>query len=161
MILKIRCQSREISEKAILVAQKNADFHGVSDRLEIIQGDFFSFFPSPLGGEGPRSGGEGCFDFIISNPPYVSESEMTVLPPTILKYEPHAALRAGSQGLDFYPAIAQFSKNHLKENGFVAVEIGDTQAEAIKNIFSKTGFSNIQIKRDYAGKDRVLWANYF
>jgi release factor glutamine methyltransferase len=86
---------------------------------------------------------------------------MTGLSPTILKYEPHAALRAGLRGLDFYPAIAEFSKNHLQENGFVAVEIGDTQALAVQNIFSKTGFSNIKIKRDYAGKDRVLWANGF
>lgn len=145
---ELKMTAIEVSEKAILVAQKNAEFHGVSDRLQITYGDFFSSFPLPL----------ASYDFIISNPPYVSESEMLTLSPTILKYEPQSALRAGSQGLDFYPAIAEFSKNHLKENGVVAVEIGETQAESVQNIFSKTGFSNILIKKDYAQKDRVLLA---
>lgn len=143
---ELKMTAIEISEKAIFVAQKNAGFHGVSERLEIIHSDFFSFFPSPL----------ASYDFIISNPPYVSESEMFKLAPTILKYEPRNALVAGPQGLDFYPAIAEFSKNHLKENGFVAFEMGETQAKPVKIIFSKNGFSNIQIKKDYAQKDRVF-----
>lgn len=143
---ELKMTAIEVSEKAIAVAKKNADFHHVSDRLEIIHGDFFKEQIS-----------KNSYDFIISNPPYVSESEMLTLSPTILKYEPQNALIAGPQGLDFYPAIAEFSRNHLKENGFVAVEMGETQAESVKNIFLKSGFLTLQIKKDYGQKDRVLW----
>ena len=150
----------EISEKAIGIARKNAEKHGVVDRLNASVCDFLMACTGTRLRNGqakfcaPTSG----YDFIVSNPPYISTAEMNHLPETVKKFEPRIALEAGDEGLSFYPKIAEFAKNHLKTGGFLAVEIGEDQGYRAKTIFEEHGLSGVEVKKDLSGKERVVVA---
>jgi release factor glutamine methyltransferase len=73
-------------------------------------------------------------------------------------FEPRMALDGGQEGLDFFRALVCFSKDHLKPDGFMAVEIAENQGEAVVQIFCAAGFTT-RIKKDYAGLDRVVFAS--
>lgn len=99
------------------------------------------------------------FDLIISNPPYIPLSQKNTLENTVKDFEPHLALFSDDKkGIDFYKKIIQNAKNHLKENGFVAFELGINQSEDVKNLLLAQGFKNIKITKDLANIDRVITA---
>jgi release factor glutamine methyltransferase len=149
----------EISEKATQMARKNAEKHGVSDRLNISKADFLSPQNTEYGRRNTVDGRRSTqYDFIVSNPPYVSFEEMQRLPDTVKKFEPHQALEAGSDGLLFYPAIATFAKKHLKTKGLLAVEIGEDQGYRVAEIFKEVGFGEVEVRKDFARRDRVVVA---
>lgn len=140
----------DVSEAAIAVAQKNAQRHGVSSRLKMIQKDFLA--------DDAFSGIHDTFNFIVSNPPYISTREMAVLPPSVKDFEPHLALDGGEGGLRFYHKVLDLALSRLNTHGFVAVEIGEDQGEAVVQLFREAGFTT-QLKKDYAGLDRVVFAS--
>lgn len=134
----------DISEGAIQVTKKNAINHFPgNDNINIIQTDLFENI-------------DGKFDYILSNPPYISYEEMKDLSEDILSYEPHNALEAENDGLYFYEKIISLSGEYLNENGTVIFEIGYSQAKAVSEIFEKNGFTDIEVIKDLAGLDRVL-----
>lgn len=140
----------DISEAAIAVAQKNAQRHGVSDRLQLINADFLipnSELQTP-----------NIFDFIVSNPPYIPSHEIENLPASVKDFEPRMALNGGMDGLDFFRALVSFSQDHLKPDGFLAVEIAENQGESVVEIFRDAGFTT-HLKKDHAGLDRVVFAS--
>lgn len=94
-------------------------------------------------------------DFIVSNPPYITNSEMEELESVVKDHEPDLALRAGDDGLDFYGPLVEYAKNLLKEGGALMVEHGCAQGEAVRRIFGQGGLKNIMTIRDYGGNDRV------
>ena len=96
-------------------------------------------------------------DFIVSNPPYIRTDEMPSLQEEVKK-EPALALEAGDDGLIFYRKITKIWLPYLKRGGFIAVEIGDTQGEEVKDIFMKSKLTNIKIHKDFNGFDRVVSA---
>ena len=96
---------------------------------------------------------------VISNPPYIEASELPLLQKEV-QAEPATALDGGSDGLDFYRAIAQIWLPRLKSGGIVAVEIGETQAEKVSALFRGAGLSRIQIRPDFNGFDRVVSGVY-
>ena len=96
-------------------------------------------------------------DFIVSNPPYIRTDEMPCLQEEVKK-EPALALEAGDDGLIFYRKIIEIWLPYLKSGGFIAVEIGDTQGEEVKNIFMKAKLTNSKIHKDFNGLDRVVSA---
>jgi release factor glutamine methyltransferase len=96
------------------------------------------------------------YDLIVSNPPYVTADEMKALQPE-LSHEPETALLGGEDGLDFYRAIAKNYKSALKDNGRLVFEIGSTQAQAVAKILEENGFKDIEIKKDLAELDRVVF----
>lgn len=96
------------------------------------------------------------FDMVISNPPYISGVEMKKLDKTVSEYEPHLALYGGEDGLDFYRMISSSAKSFLKSGGVLAFEVGHVQAQAVKALM-EGDFCDIQIKKDYAGIERVVW----
>ena len=91
----------------------------------------------------------------MSNPPYITVEEMKELQ-TEVTFEPKTALFGGTDGLDFYRAIAKNWFEHLNEGGLIAFEIGDTQGEAVKNILTENGYKNAAVRKDYEGRDRVV-----
>lgn len=99
----------------------------------------------------------GEFDCIVSNPPYITENEMKELQ-TEVTFEPKTALFGGSDGLDFYRAIAKNWKNNLSSGGIIVFEIGDTQGQEVKNILTENGYENAAVIKDYEGRDRVVTA---
>ena len=94
-------------------------------------------------------------DFIVSNPPYITNSEMEELESVVKDHEPDLALRAGDDGLDFYGPLVEYAKNLLKDGGALMVEHGCAQGEAVRRIFGQGGLKNIMTIRDYGGNDRV------
>lgn len=99
------------------------------------------------------------FDLIISNPPYIPIKEKENLQQEV-KFEPKLALFSEDEdGINFYQKIIEQSKPFLKENGKIAFELGINQSELVKNIFLQNGFKNIEIIKDLAKIDRVIFAN--
>ena len=96
---------------------------------------------------------KGEFFAILSNPPYVTESEYAGLEPEIYK-EPKAAFLGGSDGLDFYKRLLPLSLASLKKDGFIAFEIGAYQADALIRLADEYSLG-CEILRDYSGNDRV------
>jgi release factor glutamine methyltransferase len=135
----------DISAVACLQASANAVMHRVQDRADIRQSDWFSAV-------------EGRFDLIVSNPPYIAESEMDGLAGEVRDHEPRLALTDGGDGLSAYRAIAAAAPRHLAPGGRVLVEIGWTQGDAVSAIFAAAGFAEPRVLRDMDRRDRVVHA---
>ena len=107
--------------------------------------------------EGPSGFEEGIFDLIVSNPPYVRESEKALMRTNVLDYEPSLALFVkDADPLVFYDAVASFAKSLLKPGGHGFVEINEALGEETAAVFSAAGFSEVRILRDFDMKMRVV-----
>ena len=136
----------DLSEAACLQASANAVLHGVQARAEITQSDWFS-------------AAEGRFDLIVSNPPYLAQSEMADVSPELRLHEPEMALTDGQDGLSVYRIIAAQAQGYLTPTGRVLTEIGWQQGADVKAVFEAAGWGRVRILPDLGGRDRVLWAD--
>lgn len=143
---KAQGKTVDISSKAIEVAKENAVNLQVNDRCEFFVGDLFA----PLN--------DNKFDVIVSNPPYIPQKDIATLEDDVKEYEPVSALTDGGDGLSYYRRLLSKGKAYIKENGFIALEIGIYQSEDVKQIAMDNGWKNIKIIKDYAGIDRVVLA---
>ena len=99
------------------------------------------------------------FDLIVSNPPYVLESEKTLMNNNVLDYEPHLALFVSdNDALIYYKRIIDFSKVHLQKDGLLFLEINEQKSVEIKDLLENNGFKNVLIKKDMQGKNRMVKA---
>ena len=98
------------------------------------------------------------FDLIVSNPPYIRSNDIKVLQPEIKDWEPQDALNGGKDGLDYYTFIISSASNYLNEAGYLMLEIGINQADAVKVMAEDAGLKDIILIKDYAGIDRILIA---
>ena len=130
----------DISEKALSVAQDNAQRLNLD--VEIIQGNLLSSFSGRTA------------EVIVSNPPYLSSSEWRTLDPSVRNFEPQLALEAGPNGTEVYQSLFHALPSHLSSKGFCAVEIGDSQADAIVSL--ATVYGTPFRTQDLAGRDRVV-----
>ncbi len=130
----------DISSGALEVAHYNAEKLNV--QIEWRRGDFLQ----PAKGE--------QWDYILTNPPYVSNQEYEQTAPEI-KYEPSGAFLGGLDGLDFYRCLAREVRSMLAPQGRVLMEIGSTQGSAVSCLFKEQGFET-EIVLDLAGRDRVV-----
>lgn len=134
----------DISAEALKVAAENARKHGVTDRLTLLQGNMLQ----PLAGK--------RFDALLSNPPYIPDNDIGSLSPEVLK-EPRQALAGGADGLDFYRRIIAQGADYLNPGGFIAVEVGIEQAQAVAQLADAgSGLVTETIINDYAGIERVV-----
>ncbi|MCZ2342808.1 MAG: peptide chain release factor N(5)-glutamine methyltransferase [Bacteroidales bacterium] len=138
----------DISPDALTIAQRNAAKHKVQDRLTFLNGDLFSALPP-----------EARFDLILSNPPYITPGELATLAPDVRDHEPRVALDGGPDGLAFYRRIANEARAHLHPGGVVMVEIGWTQADAVRELFQAAGFTVGPTRLDQAKRPRVISAH--
>lgn len=103
--------------------------------------------------------GLGNYDIIVSNPPYIRQSEKARMHTNVIHYEPHVALFVpDDNGLLFYDAIAKFSLTHLKKGGKVYMEINESFGQDVVNLFEKHSFEPVTLKTDMQGKDRMVSA---
>ncbi len=139
----------DISKNAVKIARKNAEKFELEERLSIVNSDLLQgFIKRDISG----------IDIIVSNPPYISDSEMEELPPEVKK-EPERALRAGKEGLDFYKKLIPQAAQVLKDGGKIFLEIGSSQAEAVQALFAGN-WQDIKVIKDYADHDRIVTAVY-
>ncbi len=139
----------DISKSAVKTARKNAKKFELEERLSIVHSNLLEgFIKRDIRG----------IDIVVSNPPYISDAEMEELPPEVKK-EPETALRAGREGLDFYKKLIPQSSKVLRDGGKIFLEIGSSQAEAVKELFADN-WDNLKIIKDYADHDRIVTAVY-
>ena len=147
----------DISEKALSVASGQNLFpevdtsgHGRPDRPSPV------FLQADILGEPPSFQG-GKFDLIVSNPPYVMESQRKDMRPNVLDHEPGLALFVPDDDpLVFYKAVARWSAELLTPEGVGIVEINDLLGEETKDVFLTAGFSQVEILNDFSGKNRFV-----
>ncbi len=145
---KSKVYAVDISSKALEVAQWNAKFHNLDNKISFLRGDLFL----PLA----HLELEGKVNLIISNPPYVSSEEMNNLPLEV-KREPRVALEGGENGLNAYRRIISQSVSFLRKAGFLALEIGYKQAGAVRGLITaQEELSTPQVILDYGGNERVI-----
>jgi release factor glutamine methyltransferase len=133
----------DISEQALKIAKINC-----GKKIGLVCGDLFSALKMT-----PH------FDFIVSNPPYISGKEMAELDASVKDFEPVFALYGGTDGLDFYRVLAEKSKDLLKKGGCIYCEIGFAQGKEVRKIFSDRDWKNILQFPDLAGRPRVIVAH--
>jgi release factor glutamine methyltransferase len=97
------------------------------------------------------------FDIIVSNPPYIKQSEEEAMHKNVLNFEPHLALFVPDEdALIFYKNIALFAEEQLKENGTIFLEINEALGNEVADLFKSFGYNSITIKKDMQGKDRMV-----
>ena len=131
----------DISAEALAVAETNRARTGLP--LLLRQSDLFSEIPER-------------FDVITANPPYIESAEIESLSVEVRDYEPRLALDGTADGLAFYRRLAAESGAHLKPGGRLYLEIGMAQGAAVASLLEAAAFSDIQIIRDLAGRDRIV-----
>lgn len=142
-----RCEAVDISEEALKVAEKNAELLGVSDRISFHHGNLLE----PLKGRHFRA--------VLSNPPYIPNSDIGGLAKEVKDAEPWLALDGGADGLDFYRRLSREAPDYLEVGGFLAMEIGINQAQAVCRLLETEGrMSNTELYKDLAGIERVAVA---
>ena len=141
-----RAVAVDISEEALFYAKKNAKALGLEERIEFKTCDVLSESAPEI-----ICGGEKV-SAILSNPPYIPDSDIDALEPE-LAFEPRIALDGGDDGLDFYRTIVKSFKNSLADGGFILFEIGSGQSGDLKRIASENGFE-ASVGYDLSGHDR-------
>jgi len=145
-----RAVATDVSPEALRIARSNAEQHGVSDRLALVEADRLAL---------PHDAApDGGFDVLMSNPPYVSADAMGQLDASIRDYEPAVALTDGEDGLSFYRSIATDATALLASDGVVIVEVGDGVAAAAVEEVERTGrLVHRRTRTDrVVGQERVL-----
>ncbi len=101
-------------------------------------------------------GNDKSYDLIVSNPPYITDSDMKKLQPEV-EFEPESALKGGEDGCDFYRAIIEKYLPALKKGGHIVFEVGIGEASKVAELLKSAGFSNVGVKKDYGEIDRVVF----
>jgi len=136
----------DISRTALDLATANARIHNVADRIQFLQSDLLSALDHQA----------ETFDAIVSNPPYIPETDRDTLHRQVRDHEPAIALFAGETGLDIYRRLIQQAYNALKPNGLLALEIGYGQQEALASLLAT--WHNIFFANDLQQIPRVALA---
>ena len=139
----------DISHAALEVARRNARRLGLADRVEFVEADLLSCFTV-------RSD-SNAFDFVVSNPPYVSLDEIGSVQREVRDFEPRIALGGTASGAEIYGRLFSQALAVLRPNGYAAVEIGYNQSEAVLGMLGD-GWDHAEVRPDLAGIPRVVIA---
>lgn len=171
----------DLSEKALETAKRNAEeilgkrgmqvFMGnafpVRNEIHFLQGDLLKPLEAALlckseneSADNERSMGKIKFDIIVSNPPYIPTKIIAGLEPEVALHEPFIALDGGEDGLSFYRRIIRDVPRYLTRGGKLFFETGHDQGEAVSRLLEDAGFVDIEIKKDYAGLNRVVFGTF-
>ncbi|MBB5340569.1 peptide chain release factor N(5)-glutamine methyltransferase [Tunturiibacter gelidoferens] len=136
----------DLSAEALAIAERNAREHNVANRIYFLRSDLLATIKSP---------GQ-TFDAIVSNPPYIPESDRPTLHPQVREHEPATALFAGETGLDIYRRLIPEALSALKPNGILALEIGHEQQEPLTDLLA--GWNDVTFVNDLQQIPRVALA---
>ena len=141
----------DLSARALSVAGKNYEIQRTQRpdmKARFLEGNLFE-------------GLEDRFDMIVSNPPYIKTDVINTLMPEVREYEPVMALDGGTDGLAFYRRIAGDAGAYLNGGGMLFFEIGCEQAADVCKIMEAAGFREVEVVKDFAGLDRVVYGSWF
>jgi release factor glutamine methyltransferase len=133
----------DISPEALAVAAENARTNGVADRVHLEPGDLQRLPP-------------GDYDLVVSNPPYIALTDLPELMPEVRDFEPQLALAGGADGLDSYRSLARQAPQLLTAGGWLLLEIGVGQADAVRDLLLGAGLVEVFCRDDYAHLPRVV-----
>ncbi len=140
----------DVSPQALRVAKKNVTDLRLGGRVSCVQADMRQP-PAPFLGK---------FDMIVSNPPYVTTREMEELPDSVRQFEPHLALCGGEDGLDYYRAIVKNYTQALHSGGYLCLEFGMGQQDAVCDLLTEHGYTVLELRQDSGQIDRAVLAQY-
>lgn len=139
----------DISNDALTFAEKNAEKHGVQDRIQWLLADGITDLK--LSSDQSISG-------IVSNPPYIRNDELLGLEPEIRLHEPETALTSGTDGLDLVRRLISEAAVTLKSSGWMVLEVDPMQCPTVEILFEQAGFSSSTTHQDLSGNDRIVSA---
>ena len=137
----------DISPEALEVARGNAALHQVEKKVRFFESDLLEKLSSSFVAEA-----------IVSNPPYIADGELAKLPKEVRGFEPVRALAAGEDGLKVIRRLVMNARRALSPSGFVALEIGAGQRDAVEGIFGQQGYRVAEVVKDLQGHERVVVA---
>ena len=140
----------DLSQNALTIARENTAMHKMGGRVRCVRVDAMQ----------PASTFLGKFDLIVSNPPYVTAEEMKELPVSVRDYEPHMALYGGEDGLDFYRASAGNFTRALRPGGYLCLEFGMGQGDAVCRILQEHDYTILERTKDFNDRERAVLARY-
>lgn len=145
-----RVWATDLSADALKLARKNVVRYDLTERVTLLGGDLLGPLPPGL-----------RFEIIVSNPPYVAEAERPALPPEVRDYEPALALSgepgaAGADGTRLHRRLLASAPAHLTPGGWLLMEVGQGQAEAVAQAARDGGYDDVAIRQDMAGIGRVV-----
>jgi len=139
----------DYSTDAVDVARANAIGLGrAAANVRLSHGSWFDALPVDVRGE---------IDVVVSNPPYIADGDPEVAE-SVLEYEPHTALFAGDNGLDDVRTIARDARDWLRSGGWLVMEIGYQQGDAVKALLEGFGYTDVAIANDLTGRPRIAEA---
>jgi ribosomal protein L3 glutamine methyltransferase len=138
----VKVDAVDISPDALALARRNAERHGVADRVEVIESDLLDAL------EGRR------YDVILANPPYVPTASMETLPREY-RWEPRLGLEAGEDGLDLVRRLLDTAADHLEDDGVMIVEVGEA-AEALEQLLLERGIEFTWLAFEHGGDGVAL-----
>ncbi len=145
---RVRAVAIDLSRAALAVAKENAERLGVSDRVEFIESDLFAALPA-----------ERRFDFIASNPPYITAAEFAALAPEVREHEPQLALVAGESGLSVIERLIPQAAERLRPGGTLLLEISPMLQQRVESLVAADpNWELAPTAKDLAGHARVLRA---
>ncbi len=147
----------DISAAALDVARRNARNLGLSDRARFEVGDWAGDWPGDSPGDS-AAGLANSWQVIVSNPPYITDSEIGDLAPEVARYDPKLALTAGSDGLDAYRNLLPRAARLLERGGVLALEVGRGQQDAVTGLLAASGLTPLSRHWDLGGIERCLLA---
>ena len=145
-----RIMASDISPDALALAAENLRLHELDGRVSLIEGDLVA----PFLEREPA----GAFDIVLSNPPYVAAAEIPRLQPEVRDHDPHIALFGGADGLDVTRRLLAEVPPLLKPDACLLLELGDGQAEPVREEMARSGWRVLQTIADGAGIERVIVA---
>ena len=141
----INVDAVDINENALKMATQNSSLNNIKN-VNFIQSDVFENVDKK-------------YNIIVSNPPYIQTELIQTLDKNVKDYEPIRALDGGEDGLYFYKKITKDAKKYLLDDGYLMYEIGHDQAQDVKKIMEQNNFFNINVLKDLAGLDRVVFGH--
>ena len=139
-----RVMASDVSTEAAELAWENARRLGVAFTVGVLAGHLFDAV------------GEQRFELVVANPPYIPSGDIAALEPDIRDFEPRLALDGGADGLDIVRGIVDGGRSRLEPGGVLALEIQHDQAVRTRELFEANGFTDIAVRRDYGGRERVV-----
>jgi release factor glutamine methyltransferase len=138
-----RVIATDVSEGALVVAERNAVRHGVSDRIAFVRTNLLTDIDTQA-------------DLIVSNPPYVSDAAAAQLPPEVVRYEPRTALFAGDDGLSVMRELLSAAPGHLAPGGLLVVEFGFGQEADVRALAAAADWNVVRVRHDLQDIPRTI-----